>query len=138
MRSRGRNWTDILAFIDSTFSLLPPAPSTEENPDVVDMLSVLNAACTNDLASERGAHLAVLEVIKRLGERKLPPQRSILESLGEYLELFGSKACCFEDLKPYVDSLSEAETVAWLALLQKKKDATTLVIIPLVSPYFVG
>lgn len=55
----------------------------------------------------------------------LPPFTvdDLLALVKEYLERFGSKACCFDDLHPYLEILSDAETTDLHELLSEASEA---------------
>ncbi|KAG1681404.1 N-alpha-acetyltransferase 25, NatB auxiliary subunit [Nymphon striatum] len=77
----------------------------------------------------RGPFLARLEFLKEMqvhgndskGEEQLAGTFPLL--LLNYFEKFGSKMCCFGDLKPYIDHSSEADKKKFLELLEKKCDS---------------
>ncbi|KAG8902855.1 hypothetical protein FRB99_004017 [Tulasnella sp. 403] len=65
----------------------------------------------HDGIKERGGHLAVLHLEKKLRARDdtqdgIEP-RLLVPLLQTYFSNFGDKACCFEDLKPYIADLKK-------------------------------
>lgn len=51
----------------------------------------------------------------------IPEKKPIGEALAKYLEMFGDKTCCFEDLVPFVaeDVLKDGQRNAFIDLLRK-------------------
>lgn len=75
---------------------------------------------------DRSTHLALLEFESRLLTSGLevtaiPERKPIGEGLEKYLEMFGDRTCCFEDLRPFVDSeiLQNDQRSAFIDLLRK-------------------
>ncbi|KJA27088.1 hypothetical protein HYPSUDRAFT_35639 [Hypholoma sublateritium FD-334 SS-4] len=111
---KDRNWLEFLAVLDAA---LPPIPS----PDSVDPESKEKTSRAQEFFSkvekedglkDRSATLAILELEKRASTHGLVEDSGrILTLMKQYFEKFGDKACCFEDLKPYLnpeqDNLSQ-------------------------------
>lgn len=49
---------------------------------------------------------------------QLPTADKLADLLGEYFDRFGTKACCFDDLRPYIDSLAPEELTQVLERLE--------------------
>jgi N-terminal acetyltransferase B complex non-catalytic subunit len=91
-----------------------------------------------DGGNDRSAPLALLELEKRSRSYKLrtgpsklftyssvpefefsysADQTTMVDQMESYFSLIGNKACCFEDLRPYL-LLEEAELVPWTSFLE--------------------
>ena len=80
-----------------------------------EAFSYLSSLASSDGEKERGAHLAVLELFitaQKLHEGRLVAPQSLTDAIKTYFGLFSNRACCFEDLKPYVDALMDEEKQA--------------------------
>lgn len=51
---------------------------------------------------------------------------TLLSLMKQYFGNFADKACCFEDLKPYVASLGDEELGSWVAFLKEQISARDL------------
>ncbi|KAG9012058.1 hypothetical protein FRB93_002201 [Tulasnella sp. JGI-2019a] len=101
------------------------------NPEelISGLLDLLKKLAKEDGQKERGAHLAILHVEKKvrarveaLGETAPPTFMTLLR---QYFTDFSDKACCFEDLKPYISALSPSgksslELEEWLQFLKEQ------------------
>ena len=104
-----------LSYLDSVFAIAT-GPDVSDTSALTEVQTLLRSLSETDGRKERGSHLARLEFETRL--RALSPDvaakiapsegREPLGALLEaYFDTFGDKACCFEDLSPYVhESLS--------------------------------
>ncbi|PPR03615.1 hypothetical protein CVT24_007731 [Panaeolus cyanescens] len=113
---RDRNWLEFLAVINATFN--------EEDSDLLKESVQKTQKIFTDIAAQdglkdRSALLALIEVEQRAHERGISqsPPVSLME---EYFEKFGNKACCFEDLKPYVKSALGNDLSHWTSFLESK------------------
>lgn len=128
---RDRNWLEFLAVLDATLHPIPSPDSVD--PESKDKISrareFFSKVEKEDGLKDRSAMLAILELEKRASTHGLVegwqrqfhlPQimiKHLLDSgrmlilMKQYFEKFGDKACCFEDLKPYLnpeqDNLSQ-------------------------------
>ncbi|KAH9901395.1 actin cytoskeleton organization protein [Cubamyces lactineus] len=131
--AKDRNWLEFLAVLDATFADL--------TSDAVDVDTAKAAAAERivkareffgkvveeDGVKDRSGHLALLELEKRARHHGLSTDPTALISLLEgYFQSFGGKACCYEDLKPYIE-LEGEELANWTALLEKQTSAYTTV-----------
>lgn len=53
---------------------------------------------------------------------RTPDSSALLSLLESYFQSFGGKACCYEDLKPYIEFEGE-DLAKWTAVLEKQTDA---------------
>ncbi|KAJ3517170.1 hypothetical protein NLJ89_g669 [Agrocybe chaxingu] len=130
LENKGRNWLEFLAVIDAT---LPSQPfevgSSASEEKIKHAEELFTKVAEIDGLKDRSGFLALIELEKRSrihglskGDSLLPVYRSnqpfilktdsthLLKLLKEYFEKFSDKACCFEDLKPYIileDGLDE-------------------------------
>ncbi|TRM56244.1 N-acetyltransferase B complex non catalytic subunit-domain-containing protein [Schizophyllum amplum] len=95
-----RNWLEFLSLVDGTF-VEPEAEDAQERE---------KDAKTDLTVSAIGFTLYARTQAKHPG--------SYVEQLKTYFEGFGTKACCYEDLKPYVLALEPEETADWESFLQ--------------------
>ena len=137
-----RNWLSFLSYLDSTFGLIAsssPGDDLTVRGLLTETWTFLNELAAKDGRKERGAHLARLEFSKRMRERHrtspsleesgiyavLLEQDGLLSMMKGYIANFSEKACCFEDLKPYVNTLSvvsgEDELKMWLQYLAEQE-----------------
>ncbi|KAF8505036.1 N-acetyltransferase B complex non catalytic subunit-domain-containing protein, partial [Hysterangium stoloniferum] len=122
-RCSDRNWLTYLAFLDATFraqsefSLQVDVRTTEER--VKGARDVLECLADQDAAEERGSLLALLELERRIRDESDLTSGSCayVRLLSRYLKTFGSKPSCYEDLRPYVLSLTGADLAQWRAIL---------------------
>lgn len=105
---------------------------------VHDTREVLEMLASTDGQEERGSLLALLELERRIrDESDMTPgelcfqavlgnmvvMRVMLEQglyvrlLARYLQTFGSKPSCYEDLRPYVTSLEGSDLAQWRTIL---------------------
>ncbi|KAF9484719.1 hypothetical protein BDN70DRAFT_825243 [Pholiota conissans] len=101
-----RNWLEFLAVLDAT---LPPASSTasvdtEARDKVTHVQEFFSVIEKVDGLKDRSASLALLELEKRTLAHSLSEDSGkILDLVKRYFDNVGDKACCFEDLKPYLN-----------------------------------
>ncbi|KAF7323044.1 Actin cytoskeleton organization protein [Mycena chlorophos] len=122
--AKDRNWLEFLSVIDAA---LPPAavksePAAAETADssarVAKAQELFTKLAEQDGSKDRSAALALLELEKRarLAGLSTDAQRMV-DVTKRYFEVFGDKACCFEDLKPYV-LFEDDDSTQWTAFLQ--------------------
>ncbi|KAI0721082.1 N-acetyltransferase B complex non catalytic subunit-domain-containing protein [Cerioporus squamosus] len=131
--AKDRNWLEFLAVLDATFADL-----TVEGADVeaakgscaeriTRTRELLCKVVEHDGVKDRSGHLALLELEKRSRHHGLATDSTVLTSLLEsYFQHFGGKACCFEDLKPYIE-LEGADLATWTSVLEKQTAQVTSV-----------
>ncbi|KAG8881321.1 hypothetical protein FRB97_009663 [Tulasnella sp. 331] len=105
---------------------------------IAGLTELLQKFAKEDGLKERGAHLAILHVERKVRARTEAhgetASKTLLPLLCQYFTNFSDKACCFEDLKPYVSALSPAtgsstELEEWAQFLKARiySDRTSLV-----------
>jgi len=133
---RDRNWLEFLAVLDATFSA---EGNTAEYVEATRKF--FTEVAERDGRKDRSGPLALLELEKRAKERSISKGISkicsnhlsalivikdpkVLENyLKSYFDQFGDKACCFEDLKPYI--MLDGEILAeWNSYLRQTPIAT--------------
>ncbi|PFH54291.1 hypothetical protein AMATHDRAFT_38233 [Amanita thiersii Skay4041] len=121
---KDRNWLEFLAVIDATFSYF--ASDSDPNDDekircsehVKRTEQLFSQVAEEDGTRDRSGLLALLELEKRARNCGVStdPGR-LLTLMQQYFEKIGDKACCFEDLQPYL--VIEAEDLSqWNAFLE--------------------
>ncbi|KAG6810186.1 hypothetical protein H0H92_012950 [Tricholoma furcatifolium] len=118
--SKDRNWLEFLSVLDSTFSYT----TTTETPDedclqhVAKTQELFTRIAEEDGPKDRSAALALLELEKRAHAHGISKDSERLVVLmQDYFTLVGDKACCFEDLKPYL-SLDANQMSKWKSFLR--------------------
>ncbi|KAG6899742.1 hypothetical protein C0993_007271 [Termitomyces sp. T159_Od127] len=117
-----RNWLEFLSVLDATFSYFSPS---DESISPVEGLEHVRKTkeffvriAGEDGAKDRSAALALLELEKRARVHGISKDSTRLVILmQDYFNRVGHKACCFEDLKPYIE-LGENELTDWTSFLQ--------------------
>ncbi|KAJ3875923.1 actin cytoskeleton organization protein [Lentinula edodes] len=124
-----RNWLEFLSVIDGTFASLPESkgdahagPSEDAKEQCSSKISNTLALFTNisvqDGRKDRSGLLGLLELEHRARRHGVSTDSvRLLHLLKRYFETFGDKACCFEDLKPYL-GLEGNDLAAWTEVLQ--------------------
>ncbi|KAG6898362.1 hypothetical protein C0992_009037 [Termitomyces sp. T32_za158] len=118
-----RNWLEFLSVLDATFSYLSSSDGSsdsrvESSEHVKETKEFLNRIAEEDGAKDRSAALALLELEKRAHDHGISNDSNRLVILmQDYFTRVGHKACCFEDLKPYL-ALKEDELSKWTSFLQ--------------------
>ncbi|KAI9509646.1 N-acetyltransferase B complex non catalytic subunit-domain-containing protein [Russula earlei] len=120
VEKRDRNWLEFVSILDATF-----LPSADHQLIQLDPLQ--RVAKTRDLftkiAEEDGSHdrsawLGLMELERLCIVREVPSDPSrLLNLLKRYFEIFGDKAACYEDLRPYSDLYSEVLS-DWIKFLE--------------------
>ncbi|KAG6874208.1 hypothetical protein C0995_003754 [Termitomyces sp. Mi166 len=118
-----RNWLEFLSILDATFSYfsssVESSPSRREGLEQVEKTQELfTRIAEEDGSKDRSAALALLELEKRARNHGISKDSDRLVTLmQDYFTRVGDKACCFEDLKPYL-ALEENEMTGWTSFLQ--------------------
>lgn len=127
-----RNWLEFLSVLDATFWDVTSTPEpTEENKEscrhhINKTKEFLAQIADKDGSQDRSGPLALLELEKRCVAHHLATDPDAIYTLAEsYFERFGDKACCFEDLTPYIQ-FSDHHAKQWTALLEKQTSVETL------------
>ncbi|KAF8325563.1 N-acetyltransferase B complex non catalytic subunit-domain-containing protein [Cantharellus anzutake] len=124
LASGDRNWLTFLSYVQSITGL---CSSLEDEPSTSlanDAFSLLSSLASKDGETERGAHLAVLELstsIKKLNKDSITIPQPLPDAIRAYFDLFSNKPCCFEDLKPYIVELVDEEKEAVSSFLASQK-----------------
>ncbi|KAI0362109.1 actin cytoskeleton organization protein [Trametes cingulata] len=133
VEAKDRNWLEFLAVLDGTFADLTSDPSDVEaaKAAVAERIpktrEFFGKVVEEDGVKDRSGHLALLELEKRSRHHGLATDSTALNSLLEsYFQSFGGKACCYEDLKPYI-ALEGDELAQWTAVLEKQTATFTSV-----------
>ncbi|KAH9981196.1 actin cytoskeleton organization protein [Lactifluus volemus] len=119
LEKRDRNWLEFVSILDATF-----LPSTQHEPSPPDLAQhvektrVLFAKITEEDGShDRAGWLGLMELERLCIVHGVPSEPScLLDLLKRYFEVFGDKAACYEDLRPYADLNSDALS-DWMAFL---------------------
>lgn len=105
-----RNWLEFLSIIDATFAPITSAQdvATEDHrQECRDNMSkaqtFLADIAQKDGVKNRAAPLALTELEHRAFTHGLSDLDTVISSIEDYFSQFGDKACCFEDLKGYLD-----------------------------------
>ncbi|KLO04672.1 actin cytoskeleton organization protein [Schizopora paradoxa] len=118
-----RNWLEFLAVLEAT---LPATVDSEKaTPDAESIeraREFFQGLAEKDGRKDRAPLLGLLELEKRARSHKVGvsevDSKENLPSLAIlYFERFGDKACCFEDLRPYISTLEGDEMVRWISHL---------------------
>ena len=142
-----RNWLEFLSMLDATFDGLTTTSETTAEAQkgckesVSEARRVFSEIAAKDGLRDRSGPLALLELEKRsidhglsIGEegtysvlatclmRCITDAATLYGLIESYFLNFGDKACCYEDLKPYIE-LEGEELANWTALLEKQTSA---------------
>ncbi|KAJ7449885.1 actin cytoskeleton organization protein [Mycena latifolia] len=119
-----RNWLEFLSVLDATFS---PMASAQPPDQSIKAASSLRLAKTQELFTrlaaqdgqkDRSALLALLELEKRARLHGISNDTNrMVDLMKQYFDEVGDKACCFEDLKPYL-ALEADDSQRWMSFLQ--------------------
>lgn len=128
---KNRNWLEFLAVVDATIADVTPQSleSDEARTNIEENISkaaeLFTSVADEDMRKDRSGLLALLELEKRSREHGLSSAPAALnELLEKYFTRFGDKACCFEDLRPYIAMDSDALT-RWTTFLESQHSTFT-------------
>nr|ATU82292.1 alpha-actin cytoskeleton organization protein [Macrocybe gigantea] len=120
---KSRNWLEFLSILEATFCYLtagtePPSAEAEGKcrEHMLKTRVLFTQLVEEDGPKDRSATLALLELECRARHHGLSEPSRLVEQMKAYFEKFGDKACCFEDLKPYLVLESE-ELSSWTTFL---------------------
>ncbi|KAJ7940559.1 actin cytoskeleton organization protein [Mycena leptocephala] len=126
-----RNWLEFLSVLDATFSSLQ---GDQEQDESVKTASSSHVAKTQELFTklalqdghkDRSALLALLELEKRARLHGISNDTNrMVDLMKRYFQEIGDKACCFEDLKPYL-ALKGEDAASWTSFLQSLSPSFT-------------
>ncbi|KAJ6502477.1 actin cytoskeleton organization protein [Mycena sanguinolenta] len=119
-----RNWLEFLSVLDATFSSLKGDQEQDESAKakcsshVTKTEELFTKLALEDGRKDRSALLALLELEKRARSHQISndPNRMV-DLMKRYFEEIGDKACCYEDLKPYL-TLEGEDAARWTSFLQ--------------------
>ncbi|KAJ6630878.1 actin cytoskeleton organization protein [Mycena sp. CBHHK59/15] len=120
-----RNWLEFISVLDATFSYVTTSqvevdtsPKAECSLHAAKTQELFTKLAVQDGHKDRSALLALLELEKRARTHGISndPNRMV-ELMKQYFKEIGDKACCFEDLKPYL-ALTGDDSSAWASFLQ--------------------
>ncbi|EKM55336.1 uncharacterized protein PHACADRAFT_143536 [Phanerochaete carnosa HHB-10118-sp] len=121
-----RNWLEFLSVLDATFwDVTSVSEPSDESKDacrhyISKTKEFLAQIADKDGTHDRSGPLALLELEKRCVAHGLATDPDAIYTLAEsYFERFGDKACCFEDLVPYIQFFGH-HTTQWTGLLEKQ------------------
>ncbi|KAI0082628.1 actin cytoskeleton organization protein [Panus rudis PR-1116 ss-1] len=127
LEKQDRNWLEFLSVLDATFwDISSTSEPSEEaiatvKEQIVKSRELFTQVGKEDGLKDRSGPLALLELAKRARVYGLSSDASELRTLVEsYFSQFGDKACCYEDLVPYVDFEGE-EFSKWTSFLNTQK-----------------
>ncbi|KAF8965269.1 actin cytoskeleton organization protein [Flammula alnicola] len=132
VEKKDRNWLEFLAVLDATLPPLSSSTASENlGPDPKDKVSrtqeLFSTLEEQDGLRDRSASLALLELEKRARAHGLSQDPSrMLTLMKHYFEKFGDKACCFEDLKPFL-GFEKDDLTQFISFLEAVPTAFTTV-----------
>uniref|UniRef100_A0A8H7Y5Y3 Actin cytoskeleton organization protein n=1 Tax=Psilocybe cubensis TaxID=181762 RepID=A0A8H7Y5Y3_PSICU len=112
---KDRNWLEFLAVLDGTLPDTTPLiiGEADAREKVNHAQEIFSKIAEEDSTKDRSGLLALLDLEKRARLHGLSQEPTRMVSLlKQYFEKFGDKACCFEDLKPFV--ILDAESLSIL------------------------
>ncbi|KAJ7774501.1 actin cytoskeleton organization protein [Mycena maculata] len=131
---KDRNWLEFLSVLDATFSSLTSIKADEQPDDSTKTECASDVAKTQELFTklaeqdghkDRSALLALLELEKRARFHGISNDTNrMVDLMKRYFEEIGDKACCFEDLKPYL-TLDADDSEKWKSFLQSLSPSFT-------------
>ncbi|KAK0463946.1 actin cytoskeleton organization protein [Desarmillaria tabescens] len=123
---KDRNWLEFLAVIDATFSTV----DSDKNVAVAEcsrVKDIFTCIMEQDGKRDRSGLLALLELEKRCRKFGLSTDSTrMVDLIQQYFEKIGDKACCFEDLLPYVD-LDGDDLSRWTSYLKSVPSTLTTI-----------
>ncbi|KAJ7097819.1 actin cytoskeleton organization protein [Mycena belliarum] len=119
-----RNWLEFLSVLDaacsSTSAVQDPDESTkaESSSRMRKAQELFTMVAAHDGHKDRSALLALLELEKRARLHGISNDKNrMVDLMKQYFEEIGDKACCFEDLKPYL-TLDVEDGERWVSFLR--------------------
>ncbi|KAK0228730.1 actin cytoskeleton organization protein [Armillaria fumosa] len=123
---KDRNWLEFLAVIDATFSTVDSDKdaAVTECSRVEDLFTDI---MEKDGKRDRSGLLALLELEKRRRQFDLSTDSArMVDLIQQYFEKIGDKACCFEDLLPYIH-LDGDDLSRWTSYLKSVPSSFTTI-----------
>ncbi|CAL1704660.1 unnamed protein product [Somion occarium] len=132
LEKKDRNWLEFLSLLDATFWDIASTsePASEDvkaavTEEIAKTRKVFSEAATVDGLKDRSGLLALLELEKRTKSHGLWTDACEIRMMAEnYFSQFGDKACCYEDLLPYLAFEGE-ELEQWTSFLNSRKSFDT-------------
>lgn len=109
-----RNWAVISLYVSTLVSRAVSKSGALSDADV----RVLLDAAERDRYKDRGSFLGVLELMRRTRAAEMPVpamQATYVDEVVRYFTTFATRASCFEDLYPYLTSLTDEEQAAFVS-----------------------
>ncbi|KAF9464770.1 N-acetyltransferase B complex non catalytic subunit-domain-containing protein [Collybia nuda] len=129
VEDQNRNWLEFLSVLNATFCYLDPSQNDSSSTlsegakvhcaeHITRTQELFTRLALEDGSKDRSSMLGLLELEGRARKYGLSTSPARLVTLMEhYFEEIGDKACCFEDLKPYLD-LEGNECLKWTSFLE--------------------
>ncbi|KXN86896.1 N-alpha-acetyltransferase 25, NatB auxiliary subunit [Leucoagaricus sp. SymC.cos] len=117
-----RNWLEFLSVLEATFLDVTGENCSGEavettRKSIQETRDLFSQAVEKDGLKDRSGLLGLLELEKRSRKHGVSDDQSrLLVLLKDYLEKFGDKPSCFEDLRPYLD-LKGDDLAQWKGVL---------------------
>ncbi|KAJ3537583.1 hypothetical protein NM688_g6661 [Phlebia brevispora] len=132
LKQGDRNWLEFLSVLDATFSDVASAKEVDDaaKESCKELINktqqFLAQVADRDGMRDRSGPLALLELEVRARKYGLSTDASALYALAQsYFSQFGNKACCYEDLLPYV-RFEGADLAQWTAFLETHTQTDTV------------
>lgn len=147
VRCRNRNWLEFLAVVDAAFAdVTPQTPETDKvaiKEGISKAADLFSQVAEEDMRTDRSGLLALLELERRSREHGISsglPARvfnchqvaddgvyliaptALNDLLEKYFTRFGDKACCFEDLRPYI-AIDSDDLTRWTSFLESQSSS---------------
>ncbi|OAX41971.1 hypothetical protein K503DRAFT_427433 [Rhizopogon vinicolor AM-OR11-026] len=122
IKNNDRNWLEFVSVLDAAFAPVRESDTSDERKSECSQNLEKTRVSLAEIAEfdglkHRSAPLALLELEKKALSHGITSDVNILvESMENYFSQFSDKACCFEDLRPYVDLGVEAKS-RWISFL---------------------
>ncbi|THH26464.1 hypothetical protein EUX98_g7719 [Antrodiella citrinella] len=128
---KDRNWLEFLSVLDATFwDVASTSEPTEEAREsckqhIMQTHNLFQQIADSDGLKDRSGMLALLELEHRARQHGFSSDASRILALSEkYFMHFGDKACCVEDLAPYIAFESD-DLAKWTSFLETNKSFAT-------------
>ncbi|KAK7020551.1 N-alpha-acetyltransferase 25, NatB auxiliary subunit [Favolaschia claudopus] len=127
-----RNWLEFLSVLDATFSSLTTSSGTDDESAKAKCSSHLAKTqelfakiAAQDRRKDRSGLLALLELEKRARTHGVSNDAGrLVDLMKRYFDEVGDKACCYEDLKPYL-ALEGDDATRWTHFLESLSPSFT-------------
>ncbi|KAG0043629.1 N-alpha-acetyltransferase 25, NatB auxiliary subunit [Gryganskiella cystojenkinii] len=113
------DWRTILQYFDTIFLPVQDA-DLKDSENLAEARAFTTELVQNETKNaKRGPFLAQIELEKRVQEKIGDNKAKILDLLVAYVDKFGSKTCCFEDLSGYVSGLDSEDASKFCGRLRE-------------------